>query len=162
AFADPQNKPLMKFVAGQGIDVCDLQGFNALLNGAGVEVSVALDLVVGDLRIAEKEARAPGTKTYNRDRVVRVAEWAMPFVAACAAGRPAHERLFATIRDRWIANDAFRLAIAPLVKAEPRIFGDYWMRDGRHTYAVRAIKAGTPSHVVAMQLGHKDATLVNK
>lgn len=162
AFAALQNEPLATFIALQGIDVCDLQGYNALLMGAGVEVSVALNLLVGDLRLADKEARAPGTKNYNRDRVVRIAEWAMPFVAACAVDRPADERLFATIRDRWIANDAFNHAIAPLVESQPRIFGDYWMRDGRHTYAVRAIKAGTPPHVVAMQLGHKDATLVNK
>ncbi|CAN5433002.1 hypothetical protein BH09GEM1_BH09GEM1_06560 [soil metagenome] len=162
SFADSANEPLQRFVAAQGLDVCELQGFNALLNGAGVEVSVALDLRVHDVRLDEKEVRAPGTKTHNRDRVVRVAEWAMPFVTACVEGRAPHEKVFATIRDRWIANDVFNLAIAPLVKAEPETFGDYWMRDARHTYAVRAIRAGTPPHVVAKQLGHADATLVHE
>jgi hypothetical protein len=162
AFADEKNEPLRHFAETQGIDICDLQGFNALLNGAGVEVSVALALTVRDVHLDVKEVRAPGTKTHNRDRVIRVAEWAMPYVAACVEGRAPHEKLFPTIRDRWIANDAFTLAIAPLVEAEPKTFGNYWMRDARHTYAVRAIRAGTPPLVVAKQLGHVDATLVLK
>ena len=36
------------------------------------------------------------------------------------------------------------------------------MRDQRHTYAVRAIRAGTPGELVARQLGHRDAVLVHK
>lgn len=38
----------------------------------------------------------------------------------------------------------------------------YTMRDHRHTYAVRAIKAGTPVPVVASQLGHANGALVLK
>jgi integrase len=162
AFADPTNEPLQRFIAERGIDVCELQGYIALLHGAGVEVSVGLDVTAGNYRKEDKEVRAPGTKNYNRDRVVRIAEWALPFVSACEDGRAPHEKLFATIANRWVANEAFNLAIAPLVAAEPKIFGNYWMRDARHTYAVRAIRAGTPPDVVAKQLGHKDATLVLK
>jgi integrase len=162
AFADPTNEPLQRFIAERDIDVSELQGYNALLNGAGVEVSVGLDVTAGDFRKEDREVRAPGTKNYNRDRVVRVAEWAFPFVSACEEGREPHEKLFVTIPNRWVANEAFNLAIAPLVAAEPEIFGNYWMRDARHTYAVRAIRAGTPPDVVAKQLGHKDATLVLK
>jgi integrase len=162
AFADRTNEPLQRFIAERDIDVCELQGYNALLQGAGVEVSVGLNVTAKDFREEDKEVRAPGTKTYNRDRVVRVAEWALPFVTACAKGRAPHEKLFATIPNRWVANEAFNLAIAPLVAAEPAIFDNYWMRDARHTYAVRAIRAGTPPDVVARQLGHKDATLVLK
>ena len=36
------------------------------------------------------------------------------------------------------------------------------MRDHRHTYAVRAVKAGTPIGVVARQLGHVNGVLVLK
>ena len=162
AFADRTNEPLQRFIAERDIDVCELQGYNALLHGAGVEVSVGLAITVRDFRKEDKEVHAPGTKTYNRDRVVRVAEWALPFVIACAEGRAPHEKLFATIPTRWVANEAFNLAIEPLVAAEPAIFDDYWMRDARHTFAVRAIRAGTPPDVVARQLGHKDATLVLK
>jgi hypothetical protein len=38
----------------------------------------------------------------------------------------------------------------------------YTMRDQRHTYAVRAIRAGTPAELVARQLGHVNAVLVHK
>jgi hypothetical protein len=74
-------------------------------------------------------------------------------VISCVEGRAPNEREFPTIRNCWIANEAFTLAIAPLVETEPETFDDYWMRDARHTYAVRAIRAGTPPLVVATQLG---------
>lgn len=162
SFADEANERLTHMVTYHGMSVLQLQGFVALGQGAGVEVSVSLDLTVGDVRTATKEVRAPGTKTHARNRVVRVAEWAWPWVEACAAGRPSHEKLFSTIPNRWVALDAFNAAIGPLVQREPKVFGDYWMRDGRHTYAVRALKAGTPPKVVADQLGHVDPTLVLK
>ncbi|MHB0948725.1 MAG: tyrosine-type recombinase/integrase, partial [Gemmatimonadaceae bacterium] len=162
AFGDSDNNKLQEYAARHSLSVRELRGFNALLSGAGVEVSVALSLRVRDLRIKEREVRAPGTKNHNRDRVVRVAEWAWDFVAACAEGRQPADRLFGTLPNRWIVNTAFTLAMAPLVAKEPEVFGDYWMRDGRHTYAVRAIKAGTPPIVVAKQLGHADASLVIK
>ena len=37
---------------------------------------------------------------------------------------------------------------------------DYQLRDARHTYAVRAVRAGAPFEVVAQQLGHADTTMV--
>ena len=116
--------------------------YNAPLAGAGVEVSVALGLTVGDVDRRLQEVHAPGTKTHSRDRVVRVAQWTWPWTGALLRGKRPHERPFATIPDRWVANDAFRVAIAPLAKKQPKVFDDYWMRDGRHTYAVRAIKGG--------------------
>jgi integrase len=36
------------------------------------------------------------------------------------------------------------------------------MRDARHTWAVRAIRAGMPVELVARQMGHVDGTLVLK
>lgn len=36
------------------------------------------------------------------------------------------------------------------------------MRDHRHTYAVRAARAGTPPPIIAAHLGHADAVLVLK
>jgi integrase len=37
---------------------------------------------------------------------------------------------------------------------------DYWLRDSRHTYAVRAIRAGASIEFVAEQLGHANTTMV--
>ena len=39
---------------------------------------------------------------------------------------------------------------------------DYRLHDQRHSYAVRASRAGTPAEVVARQLGHANAVLVLK
>jgi integrase len=50
----------------------------ALLYGTGTEVSVALRLTRADVDPATKEIRAAGTKTYTRDRMARVADWAWP------------------------------------------------------------------------------------
>ena len=162
SFADEDNSELQRLIAHHRLSVLELQAYNALLSGAGVEVSVALDLSAGDVRLDCKEVRAPGTKSYARDRVVRVANWSWPWIAALARPRRPSEKLFKTIPDRWIAADVFNAVVRKLAKKEPRIFGDYWMRDGRHTYAVRAIRAGAPPEVVATQLGHADATLVTK
>ena len=37
---------------------------------------------------------------------------------------------------------------------------DYQLKDSRHSYAVRAIRAGAPFEHVAAQLGHTDTTRV--
>jgi len=38
--------------------------------------------------------------------------------------------------------------------------GDYQLRDQRHSFAVRAARAGTPAELIARQLGHANAILV--
>ncbi len=39
---------------------------------------------------------------------------------------------------------------------------DYRMNDGRHSYAVRKMRQGIDPYLIAMNLGHKDATMVHK
>jgi hypothetical protein len=58
--------------------------------------------------------------------------------------------------DRWTAGDAHRAAC---LRAE---IHNYQMRDQRHSYAVRAARAGTPAELIARQLGHANAVLVLK
>lgn len=138
------------------------RSFAALLAGSGIEVSTALRLRVRDVDRPNREIRAPGTKNYNRDRVVRVAEWAWPFVERMLAGKHADARVFDTIPHRWAPQTPHDDAVALLVEKGFANLVGYTMRDHRHTYAVRAIRAGTPPEVVRKQLGHKDATLVHK
>jgi integrase len=149
------------------------RSFSALLAGSGIEVSVALTLRRRDVDVAHREIRAPGTKTHSRDRIVRVAEWAWPYVMQRLSGLLPDAKLFAEIPDRWDARDAHARAIKgtpaagdlPAIAglgAEFPIFRGYTMRDQRHTYAVRAIRAGTPAELVARQLGHANAVLVHK
>jgi integrase len=56
----------------------------ALIFGTGCEVTVAVGLRKRDVM---PEIRARGTKTHNRDRIVRVAEWAWPHVNGLLAGK---------------------------------------------------------------------------
>jgi hypothetical protein len=65
-----------------------------------------------------------------------------------------HERLFET--DRWRSRDHHAIACSALSIA------NYWLRDARHSYAVRAARAGTPAELIAKQLGRANATMVLK
>ena len=58
--------------------------------------------------------------------------------------------------DRWRVSDAHRAACATLE------IENYRLHDARHTYAVRAIRAGAPFEVVAQQLGHSNTSMVTK
>lgn len=136
--------------------------FAALLAGSGIEVSVALTLRRRDVDEKHREIRAPGTKTYSRDRIVRVAEWAWAYVVPLLEQRHPDARLFDTIPHRWAPQDVHDDAVNALLAKGHAIYAGYTMRDHRHTYAVRAIRAGTPAELVARQLGHVNAVLVHR
>jgi integrase len=140
--------------------------YAALLAGSGIEVSTALALRVRDVDVKHREIRAAGTKTHSRDRVVRVADWAWPYVQRAMKRKQKDDLLFEGIPDRWYANDAHRAAVKALThdSAGKPIAGSpfigYTMRDHRHTYAVRQVRAGAPPEVIAHQLGHANPTLL--
>lgn len=144
------------------------RALSALLAGSGIEVSVALALRVRQVSVKAKEISAPGTKTYARKRVVRVASWAWSYVAELVKGKHADAKLFDQIPDRWEARFAHKNAVAVLwakghecyMRTPDGVEHLYTMRDARHTYAVRAVRAGTPVDLVAKQLGHANATMV--
>jgi integrase len=137
----------------------EYRGFEALLAGSGIEVSVALQLRQRDVDVPNKSIRARGTKTHARDRIVRVAEYAWPYVLEQLEGKLPDAKLFDQIPDRWEAGKVHKETIESLETEFP-IFKGYTMRDHRHTYAVRAIRAGTPADIVARQLGHASPTLL--
>ena len=130
---------------------------SALLAGTGIDVSVALQLTRADVDVKHHEVRARGTKSHNRDRVVKVASWAWPYILRHLAAAPAFPSapLFPDI-DRWEAGDAHRDACTGLK------IDNYTMRDARHTWAVRAARAGMPAHQIGRQLGHRDGVLALK
>lgn len=125
----------------------------ALIHGTGIEISVAIALQRRDVDSARREIRAKGTKTRARDRIAKVAEWAWPMVEHHIALLTPNALLFPGV-SRWTASDKHREACAALD------IEDYQLKDSRHTYAVRAIRAGAPFEVVAQQLGHSDTTMV--
>jgi len=136
--------------------------FAALLAGTGIEVSVALALTKRDVDTKARQIRAAGTKTHSRDRVVRVADWAWAYVTPLLDDLLPSARLFAGITDRYAAGDVHRAAVTALVAQGEKVYEGYTMRDHRHTYAVRAIRAGAPAELVARQLGHANPVLVHK
>ena len=126
---------------------------SALLHGTGMEVSVALGLKRRDIDETERRVRARGTKTHSRDRLAIIAEWAWPMVKEHISLLTPNAPLFPGI-NRWTASDKHRAACKALG------IEDYQLKDSRHTYAVRAIRAGASFELVARQLGHADTTMV--
>lgn len=135
--------------------------YAAVLAGTGIEVSAALAIRRRDVDVAHREIHAPGTKTATRNRKVRVAEWAWPYVLTAIDGLLPDARLFAGVVDRWIQRDV-HIAACRALQDEFPIYRGYTPRDHRHTYAVRAVRAGTPLKVVATQLGHVNEQMVVK
>jgi integrase len=129
----------------------------AFLYGTGCDLSTALTLRRRDVELGEREVRARGTKSYNRDRIVTVAEWAWPhLVAHCKTLLP-DAPLFPGL-SRWTASDLHRAALT----AQKLLRKGITLHAARHHWAVRALRAGTPVELVARQLGHKDGVLCLK
>ncbi len=124
----------------------------ALMYGTGVEVSVALTLVRHDIDESTWELRARGTKTHTRDRIVLVAEWARPYIAAHIIDKLPAAPLWPGYT-RWTPLDAHAAAAKV---ASLRILP---LRHSRHAWAVRAARAGTPVSLIAAQLGHASSQL---
>lgn len=129
----------------------------ALLYGTGMEISVALKLTAGDVWRSTQEIRAAGTKTHTRDRMVRVASWAWPHLSRYLQSMLDVAPLFPTVGSRHTASDWHVETVKALKLAQ-----QHPMKNARHHWAVRAIRAGTPIAVVQHQLGHASPTLTLK
>lgn len=123
----------------------------ALMAATGMELGAALRLTTADADGGTIHAR--GSKTVWRNRVVRVEPWGRPYLTRAIRGKLGAVALFPGI-NQDDARRAFRHAQKAAGLAGHRI------HDLRHTYAVNALKQGYKPHVVAFQLGHKDATMV--
>jgi integrase/recombinase XerD len=131
----------------------DHRGLFAVMYGTGIEVSVALRLTRRDVDVGRREIRAAGTKNHSRDRIVRVAEWAWPYVESLIQAKLPSARLF-TLNDRSKVSRTHKATCAGLG------LDGFRLHDARHHWAVRAARAGTPPEIIAAQLGHVDATMV--
>lgn len=118
----------------------------ALIYATGAEVSAALAVRRRDVDLERWLVRMPGTKTYNRDRMAIVAEWARSRLRErCAALMP-DATLFDT--DRWRAT-----------KWHARVVREQGLRHlklhaARNHWAVRALRGGWSVEAVARQLGN--------
>lgn len=100
-----------------------------------------------------------GTKNHWRDRLVFVAPWAWPYIAAAAKGKLPDAPLFVdqdghpATYNRALAAHRAALKVLRLPRA-------YTMHDSRHSFAVRCMKAGIDPQLIANNSGHRDATMV--
>lgn len=139
--------------------------FEYVLPGTAMEVSTALAVTVRHVSKDDRSIRAPGTKTYNRDRVVRVADFAWDAALELCRGKHPDARLFDQLPHRYHVRDAHAAMVPLLVEQGFRILGTpkpYTLRDHRHTWAVRAVRSGWPIEAVARQLGHVNGILALK
>ena len=158
--APPPSRPRMQYLSSiaeiralANVQVEPFRTLSLLLHATGIEVSVALGLKRRDVDLLRREIRARGTKTKARDRIAKVADWAWPDFERHIALLTPNALVFPGL-NRWTASDKHREACAALE------IDDYQLRDARHSYAVRAIRAGASFEVVAQQLGHADTTMV--
>jgi integrase len=124
------------------------RSLSIVLHGTGLDVSAALGL-------RREQFLSDGTLTCIRPKsrkrhTVVVAGWALPTLRELCRGKLPNARLFTGI-DRWRANDRHREACQVCGIA------DYWMRDARHSYAVRLAQAGMPMAQIAECLGNSVA-----
>lgn len=131
-----------------------------VLAATGMDLSTALALRVRDVDGDTIHAR--GTKSRARDRMVTVATFARPALATACKGKLPDALVFDGIPNRWNASDYHRDTVATLVMQGRAVFDGYWLRDHRHTCAVRLVRAGVPFAHVAQQLGHVNEALVAK
>jgi len=127
-----------------------------LAYATGIEVTPLLALRAEDVRLDERLIYARGTKTKFRTRWVRVADYAWPTVERLVAASVARGgRLFPTM-NRHTVSKAHSVAAAKIGEAGLQL------RDARHAFCVRLIKAGVPLGVVARQMGHASLQMVSQ
>ena len=130
---------------------------SAVLHGSGGELSAVLAMRRRDVDLDAGTLRIRGTKTAHRDRTVHLEPWALAFLKRhLRRARLLPDAFVFAGLNRWTVSDKHREACK-----EVDLIG-YQLRDARHTYAVRAVRAGAPLEIVARQLGHADPTMVAK
>lgn len=119
----------------------------ALLYGSAMEISAALRVGARDIRMETLEIHAAGSKSQFRDRWVRVADWAWPYIEPLAR-RTIHAPLFPPMWNRWSTSDWHRQTVKALG------LPPYPMHNARDHWSVRQLRAGAPVAMVQAQLGH--------
>jgi integrase len=130
------------------------RAYFALVYGTGMDVSDALPLLRSDIEAGSHEIRAPGTKTHTRDRMAMVADWAWPTLWLHASVTLPNTRLFPAEWNRWTLSDWHRETLAAL-----ELPHRYPLKNARHHWAVRMLRAGAAVRVVSEQLGHASTQL---
>ena len=126
----------------------------ALREGAGVEISAALRVRRRDIAETERTVFVRGTKNEWRARQVIVEEWAWPILRRAFEDKLPDARVF-----EGLSYEPARAEHRSALKA-CKLPDDYRMHDARHSLAVRWMREGVEPHIIANNLGHRDASLV--
>lgn len=122
----------------------------ALAHGAGADRSDLLRVRVLDIDFSRGTVNLLGRKTEARHRFdVPIEPWAIPYLREVCTNRAPAELLFS-----GLTGDAISRAHERAVKAAG--VDDYQLRDGRHSYAIRAILADKNLRDVSRWLGHSN------
>jgi integrase len=121
---------------------------SAFIHGTSLDVSAALAVEVGTIDTKSWGFLHLRPKSQRRHSVL-VAEWARPFVLELLRGKLPLARLGDGV-DRFALSDAHRAACQALG------ITNYWLRDARHSWAVRWAKLGGSAAEGAEQMGHSD------
>jgi len=137
------------------------RAYFALVYGTGMDVSDALPIIRSDIDASTHEVRAWGTKNENRDRVAMIADWAWPIVWAWAKDIHPDARVFPEW-SRWRVSDWHRQCIGEgrkdthgnVVVKGLNLPRKHPLKNARHHWAVRMLRAGVAVRLVSDQLGH--------
>jgi integrase len=121
---------------------------SALIHGTSLDVSAALALPAGAIDTVTWGIHHVRPKSQNAHTLL-VADWARPYVRALVKGKLPLAPVGGEV-SRWALSDEHRDACVALQ------IPNYWLRDARHSWAVRFGKLGGTPAQGAEQLGHSD------
>lgn len=156
---DPKRPPIRFYELEQVQRLVDWQptperrAFFALVYGTPADASTAVTLLKSDVMLADREVRLAGTKTHTRDRVVRMMAWAWPIFWVHASTVLPAAPLFPGW-SRWTVSDWHRETVRALEFTQ-----QLPLRNARHHWAVRNLRAGVAVAIVQQGLGHATAKL---
>jgi integrase len=158
--APKKNPPRMRYLdLPEIVRLVDAQpepfrSLSAFIHATAAEITPALRMKARDIDLKRMRAHIPGTKTESRNRhEVLISHWAKPYLAEHLRHMHPNAVVFDGIT-RYSAYDE-HMAACDAVGIE-----DYTMHDARHSWAVRARRAGVDFEVIAGQLGHEGITQV--
>lgn len=122
----------------------------SILSHQGIEYGAAVTITRADVNEARHTIHVKGQKNEWRNRVCYIAPWAWGYVERAIQGKLPSARLVPLSLKTRSYGDIHNAA------CEAIGLSDYRFHDGRHSYAVRLARAGTPLEVIARQLGHRD------
>jgi integrase len=122
----------------------------ALAHGTGADRETLLHIQVRHLDFAKMEADLHGSKTDARRRSgVPIEPWAVPYLEAWCSNLKPNDLLFPGVSPDSLTDAHARARKRAGVE-------DYWLRDARHSWAIRAILSGRSLWQVSRWLGHSN------